>query len=133
MQLSTSGSYATCAPSPAFPDMSRLPAHVASTRATNESKFNHNPPPTHNRYIPLGGRRTQLWSIWIIFTFVGLWHDLWCVCPPPLPPPSHLYMMTMPLIFLLLLLLLMLLLLPTTLRQVAVACVGVDQLRLLLH
>jgi hypothetical protein len=49
-------------------------------------------------------------------------------------------MMTMPLIFLLLLLLLlmlMLLLLLTTLRlytlQVAVACVGVDQLRLLLH
>ncbi len=31
------------------------------------------------RYIPLGGRRTQLWSMWIIFTFIGLWHDLWCV------------------------------------------------------
>lgn len=33
------------------------------------------------RYIPLGGRRTQMWSMWIIFTFVGLWHDLWCPAP----------------------------------------------------
>eukprot|EP01137_Pigoraptor_chileana_P016736 Opistho-2@73771 len=28
-------------------------------------------------YVPLGGTRTQAWSVWIIFTFVGLWHDLW--------------------------------------------------------
>ena len=28
-------------------------------------------------YKGLGGRRSQLWSIWIIFFFVGLWHDLW--------------------------------------------------------
>ena len=34
-----------------------------------------------SRYIPLGGQRTQLWSMWIIFTFVGLWHDLWCIIP----------------------------------------------------
>ena len=34
------------------------------------------------RYIPLGGRRTQLWSMWIIFTFIGLWHNLWCVLHP---------------------------------------------------
>lgn len=27
-------------------------------------------------YIPLGGRKTQWWSVWVIFTFVGLWHDL---------------------------------------------------------
>ena len=30
------------------------------------------------RYVPLGGKRAQIWSMWIIFTFVGLWHDLWC-------------------------------------------------------
>jgi D-alanyl-lipoteichoic acid acyltransferase DltB (MBOAT superfamily) len=28
-------------------------------------------------YVPLGGSRTAVWSMWIIFTFVGLWHDLW--------------------------------------------------------
>eukprot|EP01027_Heterolobosea_sp_BB2_P018400 GEZU01025929.1.p1 GENE.GEZU01025929.1~~GEZU01025929.1.p1 ORF type:complete len:245 (+),score=38.10 GEZU01025929.1:96-737(+) len=28
-------------------------------------------------YRPLGGRKSQLWSIWVIFTFIGLWHDLW--------------------------------------------------------
>ncbi|KAJ1496293.1 membrane bound O-acyl transferase [Baffinella frigidus] len=27
-------------------------------------------------YIPLGGRASQAWSVWVIFTFVGLWHDL---------------------------------------------------------
>ena len=27
-------------------------------------------------YRPLGGSRNQLWSVWIIFSFVGLWHDL---------------------------------------------------------
>ncbi|EKX41640.1 hypothetical protein GUITHDRAFT_49807, partial [Guillardia theta CCMP2712] len=37
-------------------------------------------------YIPLGGRKTQasqgdkrrasFWNVWVIFTFVGLWHDL---------------------------------------------------------
>jgi protein-cysteine N-palmitoyltransferase HHAT len=41
-------------------------------------------------YIPLGGRHTQQYSIWLIFFFIGLWHDLWwswiawallnCVC-----------------------------------------------------
>eukprot|EP00741_Cyanophora_paradoxa_P009852 tig00001657_g9543.t1 len=32
-------------------------------------------------YIPLGGRRTQAASIWLIFSFIGAWHDLrwqWC-------------------------------------------------------
>lgn len=28
-------------------------------------------------YIALGGRRTQVWNVWIVFIFVGLWHDLW--------------------------------------------------------
>jgi len=28
-------------------------------------------------YIPLGGRSTQTLSIWLIFLFIGLWHDLW--------------------------------------------------------
>ena len=28
-------------------------------------------------YIPLGGSSSQRWSMWVIFTFVGLWHDLW--------------------------------------------------------
>ena len=27
-------------------------------------------------YIPLGGRRSQWWSIWLIFSFIGLWHDI---------------------------------------------------------
>ncbi|KYQ90287.1 membrane bound O-acyl transferase family protein [Tieghemostelium lacteum] len=28
-------------------------------------------------YIPLGGKKTQYFTIWIIFFFIGLWHDLW--------------------------------------------------------
>jgi D-alanyl-lipoteichoic acid acyltransferase DltB (MBOAT superfamily) len=28
-------------------------------------------------YVPLGGRHTRLLSIWIIFGFVAIWHDLW--------------------------------------------------------
>jgi len=28
-------------------------------------------------YIPLGGKKTQQYSIWLIFFFIGLWHDLW--------------------------------------------------------
>lgn len=28
-------------------------------------------------YMPLGGKKTQAYSIWIIFFFIGLWHDLW--------------------------------------------------------
>ncbi|EGC31081.1 hypothetical protein DICPUDRAFT_157122 [Dictyostelium purpureum] len=28
-------------------------------------------------YIPLGGKKTQIMSIWVIFFFIGLWHDLW--------------------------------------------------------
>jgi len=28
-------------------------------------------------YVPLGGSKSQVWSIWIIFTFIGIWHDLW--------------------------------------------------------
>jgi len=39
-------------------------------------------------YVPLGGSATQAYSIWLIFTFIGLWHDLqlrwlawaWCNC-----------------------------------------------------
>lgn len=27
-------------------------------------------------YIPLGGAKTRLWNVWVIFTFVALWHDL---------------------------------------------------------
>ena len=27
-------------------------------------------------YVPLGGRRSQWWSIWVVFSFIGLWHDL---------------------------------------------------------
>merc|ERR1712137_1374561 len=28
-------------------------------------------------YVPLGGSKTQKFSIWLIFIFIGLWHDLW--------------------------------------------------------
>ncbi|EGG22709.1 membrane bound O-acyl transferase family protein [Cavenderia fasciculata] len=28
-------------------------------------------------YIPLGGNKTKHLSIWLIFFFIGLWHDLW--------------------------------------------------------
>ncbi|EFC36510.1 predicted protein [Naegleria gruberi] len=28
-------------------------------------------------YIPLGGSKSKVWSVWIIFTFIALWHDLW--------------------------------------------------------
>eukprot|EP01133_Synstelium_polycarpum_P004295 gene4295-5016_t len=28
-------------------------------------------------YIPLGGKKTQHFTIWVIFFFIGLWHDLW--------------------------------------------------------
>jgi len=37
-------------------------------------------------YVPLGGRRTQKYTMWLIFIFVGLWHDLilrwlaWALC-----------------------------------------------------
>jgi hypothetical protein len=34
--------------------------------------------PCAARYLPLGGKSAQIWSMWVIFTFVGLWHDLWC-------------------------------------------------------
>jgi len=27
-------------------------------------------------YIPLGGRQSQWWSIWLIFSFIGIWHDI---------------------------------------------------------
>jgi D-alanyl-lipoteichoic acid acyltransferase DltB (MBOAT superfamily) len=27
-------------------------------------------------YVPLGGASTQIFTIWIIFSFIGLWHDL---------------------------------------------------------
>jgi D-alanyl-lipoteichoic acid acyltransferase DltB (MBOAT superfamily) len=26
-------------------------------------------------YKPLGGRASRLWSVWLIFVFVSLWHD----------------------------------------------------------
>lgn len=27
-------------------------------------------------YFPLGGAKTKIWNIWIVFTFVAVWHDL---------------------------------------------------------
>ena len=27
-------------------------------------------------YIPLGGAQAQLWTVWLIFFFVALWHDI---------------------------------------------------------
>eukprot|EP00163_Fabomonas_tropica_P012752 TRINITY_DN2410_c0_g1_i1.p1 TRINITY_DN2410_c0_g1~~TRINITY_DN2410_c0_g1_i1.p1 ORF type:complete len:126 (-),score=7.29 TRINITY_DN2410_c0_g1_i1:375-752(-) len=27
-------------------------------------------------YLPLGGKNTQTWNIWVIFIFIGMWHDL---------------------------------------------------------
>ncbi|KAL4468853.1 hypothetical protein ABPG72_008780 [Tetrahymena utriculariae] len=27
-------------------------------------------------YFPLGGSKTKLWNIWVVFTFVAIWHDL---------------------------------------------------------
>ena len=39
-------------------------------------------------YIPLGGAKTKIFNLWIIFSFVALWHDLkinlliwgWFIC-----------------------------------------------------
>lgn len=39
-------------------------------------------------YVPMGGRKFAMWSIWPIFTFVAIWHDLqlkllawgWLIC-----------------------------------------------------
>ena len=28
-------------------------------------------------YVPLGGSKSKVWSVWIIFTFIAMWHDLW--------------------------------------------------------
>merc|ERR1712137_1347111 len=28
-------------------------------------------------YVPMGGPKTQHFTIWLIFIFIGLWHDLW--------------------------------------------------------
>ena len=28
-------------------------------------------------YVPMGGQKTQHFTIWLIFIFIGLWHDLW--------------------------------------------------------
>jgi D-alanyl-lipoteichoic acid acyltransferase DltB (MBOAT superfamily) len=28
-------------------------------------------------YIPLGGERSKYWSIWLLFGFSAIWHDLW--------------------------------------------------------
>ncbi|KAL0477418.1 membrane-bound O-acyltransferase [Acrasis kona] len=27
-------------------------------------------------YVPMGGSRNKFWSVWVIFTFIALWHDL---------------------------------------------------------
>ena len=27
-------------------------------------------------YFPLGGSKNKVWNIWIVFTFVAIWHDL---------------------------------------------------------
>ena len=64
------------------------------------------------RYVPLGGKRAQIWSMWIIFTFVGLWHDLWWVSNP------RFCMMHWFTIFD---------------HKVALACLGLDQLRVFLY
>lgn len=39
-------------------------------------------------YVPLGGSRTRHWNVWLVFTFVAVWHDLhlkllawaWIIC-----------------------------------------------------
>ena len=39
-------------------------------------------------YVPLGGKKTKIFNMWIVFTFVALWHDLklnlliwgWFIC-----------------------------------------------------
>jgi D-alanyl-lipoteichoic acid acyltransferase DltB (MBOAT superfamily) len=28
-------------------------------------------------YVPLGGSKSKTWSVWIIFLFIAVWHDLW--------------------------------------------------------
>ena len=65
-------------------------------------------------YIPLGGSSSQKWSMWVIFSFVGLWHDLWYHDPhtPAATDQGSLHQ--------------------ANIGQVALACVGLDQLRLLL-
>ena len=44
-------------------------------------------------YVPLGGKKTKIFNMWIIFTFVALWHDLklnlliwgWFICLSLIP------------------------------------------------
>lgn len=44
-------------------------------------------------FIPLGGSKQKLWNIWIIFTFVAIWHDFnmnlivwaWIICAVLMP------------------------------------------------
>jgi hypothetical protein len=67
--------------STAYPTASLYPLYTPSIQLAPAS-----------RYAPLGGKRAQIWSMWIIFTFVGLWHDLWCARPARThsrPPCSH--------------------------------------------
>jgi D-alanyl-lipoteichoic acid acyltransferase DltB (MBOAT superfamily) len=38
--------------------------------------------------LPLGGNKYKIFSIWVVFSFVGIWHDIklklliwaWCIC-----------------------------------------------------
>jgi D-alanyl-lipoteichoic acid acyltransferase DltB (MBOAT superfamily) len=28
-------------------------------------------------YIPLSGEKTKYWNVWVLYTFIATWHDLW--------------------------------------------------------
>lgn len=44
-------------------------------------------------FIPLGGTKQKLWNIWVVFTFVAIWHDFnlnlivwaWVICASLMP------------------------------------------------
>jgi D-alanyl-lipoteichoic acid acyltransferase DltB (MBOAT superfamily) len=44
-------------------------------------------------FIPLGGSKTKIWNIWVVFTFVAIWHDFtldlvvwaWFICAALIP------------------------------------------------
>ena len=44
-------------------------------------------------FIPCGGSKTKMWNIWVVFTFVAIWHDFsldlvcwaWFICAAMIP------------------------------------------------
>lgn len=44
-------------------------------------------------FIPIGGSKTKTWNVWVIFSFVAIWHDFelnlliwaWAICAAMVP------------------------------------------------